>query len=345
MRSFHHSSHWKKGLKVAFFGSDAFSIPALQALSKLSRTSPELIDSIDVIAKHQKPTGRGLKTTTDLPVVQTAKEEGLNVLRAEAKSEILDLLPNKYSLAIAVSYGKLIPKLFIEEVPYSLNIHPSLLPKYSGASPLQYSLLNEDEYTGVTIQTLHPTEFDKGQIVDQSDRIQILPREKLASLTDRLAKVGADMLVKTLSNGSYKNPNFVSDYNYSYAEKITPAMKEIDWNATTSSITARYNALGPLHSYKEIKVKQRRKPLVHAFRRVIFYDIEHSDAIEGLKPGEFILENDSMKIQTSDGSIVPKSLQFEFQKREDARTFIESLPKRAGDTTNIFTKRKQSTDN
>lgn len=332
-----HSSCTKKGLRVAFFGSDHFSIPSFKALANLSKSNPEIIESIDLIAKYPKHTGRDLKTVSDVPIAEIAKAEGINIIRAEANKEILDLIPRNYSLAIAVSYGKLIPKEFIEKIPYSLNLHPSLLPKYSGASPLQYALLNQDEFTGVTIQTLHPTLFDKGQIVDQTDEIKIEKFENLASLTNRLAIIGSDLLIKVLINNSFKNPNFKSTYDYSYAKKITPSMKQINWDSNSDEILAKFNALGPLFSYKEIKVKQRRKPLIHEFRRIIFNDIEISDLNPKLNPGEFALTDNGLLIKTKNGSILSKNLQFEFQKKEDFKTFFNNLHKRSGETTKAFT--------
>ena len=334
---FHSFSGLNEPQKVAFFGSDSFSITSLRALSKLSKDQPEAVKSIDVIAKHPKRTGRDLKQVTDVPIVEAAESEGLNVIRAETNTEILDLIKNQYSLAIAVSYGKLIPKKLIESVPYSLNLHPSLLPRYSGASPLQYALLNQDEFTGVTLQTLHPTKFDKGQIVDQSDPIRLEEHGSLGHLEQRLAIVGADMLVKNLVSGNFKNPDFISNYEYSYAKKIVPSMKEVFWDKySADEIVARYNALGDLFTFKEVKVKQKRKPLRHEYRRVILSELEVSEDIDGAIPGDFSLEGEVIKIQTVNGAVSAKTLQLEFQKREDASTFWKGLAKRSGDTPRLF---------
>ncbi|ONH69568.1 Methionyl-tRNA formyltransferase, mitochondrial [Cyberlindnera fabianii] len=339
-RHFSTSSPFSNALKVAFFGSDEFSIQSLRRLHEASKQSPGLISHIDLIAKHPKATGRDLKTISDVPIVSFAQDNHINVIRAESTSEINDLVANNYTMAIAVSYGKLIPKKFLSAIPYSLNVHPSLLPRYSGASPLQFALLNHDTHTGVTVQTLHPTEFDRGEIVAQTPEIPIAADETLTSLRDRLAVEGAKLLVQVVKDGSYKDPQLSSKYEYSYASKITPQMAEIDWGKSTRDIIRQYNTLGPLHTFKEIKIKKRRKPLVHEWRRVILSDISDAKGIEDKQPGEFELGGDQIIIKTSDGAIAAKYLQLEFEKKEEAMKFWSGLPKKAGDTPYVFTQKQ-----
>lgn len=326
------------GLKIAFFGSDDFSIESLKKLVEISKSNKDIIDSIDLVSKHPKPVGRYLKQVADVPIVKYARAAKLNIIRAEKNAEITELAKNGYQMAIAVSYGKLIPKNFIESIPYSLNVHPSLLPRYSGASPLQFALLNQDPTTGVTVQTLHPTEFDKGQIVDQTDEIPIEKTETLGSLRDKLSVEGANLLAKVITEGSYKEPKLESKYEYSYAPKITSDMNEVNWEDTTDKIVRQFNTLGPLYSFKEVYLKKKRGPKTHDWRRVIFYDIKKIPIIWGLKPGQFQLEKDMVAIQTGDGTIGVKSLKLEYEKEEDGVKFMTSLKKRSGNTPKIFTK-------
>lgn len=321
-------------LRVAFFGSDDFSICSLHSVLKLQERG--LIASLDVIAKHPKHTGRDLKTLTDVPIVHVAESLGVPVVRAESNAEIAALISRKYSMAVAVSYGKLIPSTFLNSVEYSLNVHPSLLPRYSGASPLQFALLNHDETTGVTVQTLHPTQFDKGTIVAQREGISIFPDETLDSLRARCAIAGAKLLSEVIESRAYQNPSFAPKYEYSYASKITPQMSQINWNTPAEQILRRYNTLGPLYTFKEINVKKRRKPQVHEWRRVILSDINRGDDDLGLTPGEFRSVGGKLLVQAADGSISVNSLQMQFEKKEPAMKFLSSLPKRAGDTTNTF---------
>ncbi|CCH41517.1 Methionyl-tRNA formyltransferase [Wickerhamomyces ciferrii] len=327
-----------ESLKIAFFGSDEFSIESLRKLVQISKEKPGVIDSIDLIARPPKATGRYLKEVTDVPIASYATSENLAIHRAEKDDEINSLISNKYNMAIAVSYGKLIPNQFLNSLKYSLNVHPSLLPKLSGASPLQKALLNHDKTTGVTVQTLSPDKFDKGAIVDQTDEISIEKDDTYKSLRDRLAIIGADLLGKVIIDGSYSNPTFKSKYKFSYTGKISPNMTKINWNNSSSfDIYRQFNTLGPLHTFKEIRVKAKKGMTRLGWRRVILYDVEQiKENLDSLKPGQFINKDSKVIIKTSDGAIAVKELQLECEKREGADKFYASLKKKTGDTEKIF---------
>ncbi|GEQ68903.1 hypothetical protein JCM33374_g2572 [Metschnikowia sp. JCM 33374] len=242
-------------LRIAFFGSDLFSVASLAKLKDLRSSRPELISQLDVYTRSIKPTGRNLKQFVDLPIGKYAHAHDLPVFRVDSSAEIVaSALPQNYHLAVAVSYGKLIPGTFLNSLPYGgLNVHPSMLPKFSGSSPIQYALMNDCKTTGVTVQTLHPTKFDHGDIISQSDAIDVLDSDDFFSLQTRLASVGADLLSDVISSGSYATPEHYkgaeNPETFSLAPKLTPAMSEIKWNTMTSRKIRRLNdALGPLHS-------------------------------------------------------------------------------------------------
>ena len=335
-RLFSSSSRLLKGINIAFFGSDEFSIASLNKLLHISKTRQDVIDRIDVVTKYPKATGRNFKDITDVPIAKVAESEGLKLIRAETNSEINALVENGYDLAIAVSYGKLIPRKFIETIPYTINVHPSLLPKYAGASPLQYAWINEDRFSGVTIQTLHPTKFDHGEIIAQTGEISISDCEKFKTVSDRLAVEGAELLGKVVESSAYKDVRIKSNYTPSYAPKISPDFCMIDWNSPATKLTRQLEIMKSLFSFKEIDIIKKRKR-VHDWRRVIFYDAVALPDTEGFKPGEFKLNEDVVVVQTSKGSIGVKSLKFEYEKQEDATKFMEKLKKRAGETSMRFT--------
>lgn len=348
-RSFALSKSWKNKLNIAFFGSDEFSIKSFKSLIDLQCNNAELISNVDLIARPAKLSGRGLSTLVDVPIVQVAEQLGINIIRAETKQEINELQQNQYDIAIAVSYGKLIPADFIKNLKYcGLNVHPSLLPKYSGASPLQYALLNNDAKTGVTVQTLHPTKFDQGKIVLQSDEISVDEKETFNSLRDKLATVGGELLVKVLQDGLYKNvqelPVQQLKYDYSYASKVSPSMKEIRWNEYgKDQLVRRINVLGSLYSFKEISLKKKKKQQ-QGYRRVILYNIkaEEQGAETLTQNGEFQLGEDKQKviIKVNDGFVSCDKFKFECFGEEDAEIFMTRLKKKAGDTPNVFTSKK-----
>lgn len=329
------------GLRVAFFGSDRFSISSLKALLDLQGRRPELLSSIDVITRQVKPQGRK-KLLIDLPVGEFATTNGVNVLRADTKSEILNLLETKkYDLSVAVSYGKLIPRGFIEAMTYGgLNVHPSLLPKYSGSSPIQYALMNDDAFTGVTVQTLHPTKFDHGDILAQSKEVPIKDDDNYASLEEKLGVIGGELLVDVLENGKFiagksNSVVFRNNYSYSSAFKIEPSMTRVLWDQSSRQIKRRFDALGPLYTHISCNTKD---PNVTITKRVLLNEISQSSDefhIDG-GVGSFALIDGVIRIKTIDASIDVPKLTFECCSLEDATTFSKRFKKRTKGAKPIF---------
>ncbi|KAF8248303.1 Formyltransferase [Wilcoxina mikolae CBS 423.85] len=140
---------------------------------------------------------------------------------------------SSFNLIIAVSFGLFIPASLIDKFPYGgLNVHPSLLPRYRGAAPIQRTLLNHDKETGVTIQTLDKERFDHGKILMQSSPpISIPPKTSYRTLHDNLAVWGADMLVETLRQRLFVPPisDIKNSYQASVARKVTSEDSHISW--------------------------------------------------------------------------------------------------------------------
>ncbi|KAL8943081.1 MAG: hypothetical protein Q9216_001281 [Gyalolechia sp. 2 TL-2023] len=188
------------------------------------------------------------------------------------------------NLIIAVSIGLLVPSRLLRLAKYGgLNVHPSLLPEYDhlgplgpriretnrdrfrGPAPLHHTLLAGQETTGVTLQTLHPTNFDEGEIISQTP----YPGIKHGAMTveelrDLLAPIGAQMLVRAINDycfvpplqtrGWYKNTQSLS--NLTYASKITSKDRHIDWATwTATDILKRQRIVGPLWNTTEAWIK------------------------------------------------------------------------------------------
>lgn len=337
----------KMRLNIAYFGSDKFSIHSLKKLVEYHRKNPDKVSSIDVITRSIKPTGRNLKTFVDVPIGEYCEEEKLNIHRADSSDDIMNVLSkNQFNLAIAVSYGKLIPEGFLKSMQYGgLNVHPSLLPKYSGSSPLQYALMNDDDFTGVTVQTLHPSKFDKGEIVLQSNPIPIAETDNYDSLGEKLGEHGSRLLLNVIDNRLFEQPTKIeeSPYRFSLASKIKPSQSEIRWDILTSRKIKRLNdALGQLHSYKFCDIRKKKKDIKET-QKVIFNDIELFNDFPGesLQPGEFILDenNNKLIIKTIDSAISIGKLKFQYCSEEDPKTFMSHLTKRSGDTSHKFLSR------
>ncbi|KZM20690.1 Methionyl-tRNA formyltransferase [Ascochyta rabiei] len=239
-------------LKILFCGSDDFSIISLRALDAARRRLPGLIDEIHVAHRPAKPTGRGLKTLRPVPITQAARDLSL-------PTHTLDTFtgwtpPFSYNLVVAVSFGLLVPPRILSLAPYGgLNVHPSLLPDLRGAAPIEHAILKRREYTGVSVQTLHPTHFDQGVVLAQTPPpgISIAKHETAAELEGRLAAAGADMLVDVLHTRKFVSPlQGVGWYAQSnrpldHAPKITKQHGFIDFTAMhMDQILAVHRALG-----------------------------------------------------------------------------------------------------
>ena len=249
-RSFHVTlPHQIERLRVLFCGSDPFSIESLKALHEEAKDPDSSIGSIDVVTKTDKRTGRGLKKTTPPPIKPIAQTLGLPLHQIDT---FRGWTPPPVDLIVAVSFGLLIPSRIIGSSKYGgLNVHPSLLPALRGAAPIQWAIIRGLRYTGVSIQTLHPTKFDEGTILNQTSYpyVAIPPGATYDQLVVQLAPIGADLLVKAIRKGLYQQPYQAVDAasEPSLAPRILPALRELDFVKQTEFEMVRMEkALGKL---------------------------------------------------------------------------------------------------
>ena len=183
-------------MKILFFGTPRFAEIILNGLVE------NKFDVVGVVCQNDKPAGRGNKIKTP-HIVELAKEFEIPVYQFEKiKEHIDDFKAMDYDLAVTASYGKILPKSFLDIKP-CINVHPSMLPKYRGATPIQTALLNGDTMTGVTVMKTE-VGMDDGDIFEQKE-VEILPEDDYISLLDKLAYVGLDLLIdvlKKIDNGT-----------------------------------------------------------------------------------------------------------------------------------------------
>ncbi|KAH3664577.1 hypothetical protein OGATHE_003392 [Ogataea polymorpha] len=241
------------------------------------------------------------------------------------------LLCGQFDICVAVSFGLLIPAFFLESLKYpGLNVHPSLLPAFSGPAPMQRALLSHQNYTGVSLQTLDKKKFDRGRILAQ-DRQEITESETLDSLCEKLADAGGRLLKNSLDTGLYKPqnyPSFVSPESYSYAAKIKPSDKRIDWNNfTTKQILRRQNTLGPLFANVQA-ISKENQPIL---KRVYLPNLQPATTRdESAQPGQFSLKDGKLTVATIDSAVECATPGLEGIGAESATKFINSLQKRTG---------------
>lgn len=216
-----------------------------------------MVNDLTLVTRRLKPSGRGQKNITIPQIVSFAQENDIKWRQVEEQEEFNDL-QNHSNLAIAVSYGRKIPSSLISSLEYGgLNVHPSLLPQYRGASPLQYAIMNQNEFSGVSVQTLHPTKFDHGQILWQSSPTKLSPREDTPSLTVKLSSLGAQGLEEVLSAGDVsKIPPLFPNWESSRAPVIPTSLHKIDFGLAASQLDARGRAISKL--YFDQKVEQKK---------------------------------------------------------------------------------------
>ncbi len=225
-------------LRTLFFGTSAFAVPSLRAVAGAT-------DLIGVVTQPDRPSGRGQKLQPT-PVKSAALELGLRVfeptdLRAFAEA----MASESFDLFALASYGRILPQALLD-LPRggALNVHPSLLPQYRGATPIQTALLDGATETGVSIM-LMDAGMDTGDLVAQ-ERVAIEPDEDYGALHDRLAEIGARMLAQTL-DAADTHP-LARTAQHGEASVTRPIRKDsltIDWNADAASIVNRVRAYAP----------------------------------------------------------------------------------------------------
>lgn len=227
-------------MKVIFIGTTELGIPSLDMLK-------EEHDLQLVITTPDRPAGRK-KILTPSPVKKWAVENGVNCLQpqkiSEAKETIQAIEPDAMVVA---SYGQIIPKTILELPKYgSVNIHPSLLPKYRGATPIPATLLNDDKETGVTL-ILMDEKMDHGPIL-ASAKITVDEADNFKSLhDDKLAKLGAQLLSTTLPKllAASLKPQIQDDSQATFVKFFTREQGRIDWTKPARQILQQIKALNP----------------------------------------------------------------------------------------------------
>lgn len=228
-------------MKVVFFGSPAVALPALNALLAAGHEIKL------VVTQPDKPAGRGKKLTPP-PVKVFALNHQLEIIQPQKirqdEQALEKIKAASPEVNVVVAYGQIIPASIIYLPKYkSLNVHFSLLPKYRGAAPVAWAILNGDRYTGVTIMQLNE-KMDEGPILAR-EIVPVLPRENTQELETRLAHVGAELLVKTLSQIDSIIPQEQDHAQATYAPKITKEQGKINWSEPAEVIDRKVRAFYP----------------------------------------------------------------------------------------------------
>ena len=287
---------------------------AVQCLNEIHMSSHEVLAVVTIPDKAQ---GRGKKTLPS-PVKTAALKLGYEVLQpkslksADFKDQIETINPE---IIVVVAFKILPESIFSIPVFGTVNIHASLLPKYRGAAPINHALLNGETHTGVTSFYI-TEEVDAGTILLQKE-IEIMNDDNFSSLYDKLAKLGADLIVETLdkldSEGipfKVQNPEEVSP-----APKITREICEIDWNNSGTRVInqIRAFALKPAAFtwYKGLQLKIKKAKFIPNSN---FVSSENGQIVK--------IEKADISIKVNDGLISPEIIQLQGKKEMSIRDFL-----------------------
>lgn len=296
-------------MNIVFMGTPDFAVPALEALNKSKH------NIVGVFSQPDKPVGRK-QVLTPPPVKAFAVQNGLvvyqpNSLKNDDSYELIKKL--NPDIIIVAAYGKILPKNILDYPQYGcVNIHASLLPKYRGAAPIQWAVLNGDKETGITIMKMAEG-LDTGDMI-LVDKTEIGENETSAELFDRLAEQGAVSLLKALDMLENGSAEFTSqdDALSTYAVKITKALSPIDWSKSASEVHNLVRGLqtwpcaSTIISGKEFKVHKTILSLK-----------------TGNKPGEIVDNKGVLTVCCGDGCCVDVlEIQPQGKKKMDIKSFF-----------------------
>jgi methionyl-tRNA formyltransferase len=308
--------------RVIFFGTAELACAALQAL----RARPEY-ELLAVVTQPDKQRGRDLRVRPSA-VKQKATALGVKVLqprRARDEAFIEELRKLSPDLAVVVAYGQILPAALLDVPRYGcVNVHTSILPAHRGAAPIQWALLSGEIETGVTIMKMDEG-LDTGPII-AVERTPITPEDNSQTLHDRLAGMGAELLVRTL-------PGYISGKvipklqpeGGNYARKITKEDGQISWESDARKIWNRIRAFTPwpgAYGFLEIGGKPRLLKILEA---------EPIQTAEQAAPGTITgVGKASFDVRCGEGGLRVKSVQLEGRKKMSAREFLSGHPLQAG---------------
>jgi methionyl-tRNA formyltransferase len=301
-------------LRIIFMGTAELACPSLQALLQ----SPAL-RVVAVVTQPDRPKGRELKLQPSL-VKQVALAAGVTVLqpqRARDENFIQELRRLEADLIVVAAYGQILPQAILDLPRFGcLNVHTSLLPKYRGAAPIQWALLNDERETGVTIMKMDAG-LDTGPILTQAPT-PISPQDNAATLHDTLAALGAELLLATIPGHVEGKilPRPQPSEGASYARKIKKEDGHLDWRQPAQALWNRIRAFTPWPGAFSFQAAEPEPLLLKIWEAQV---VERA----GGAPGE-ILQADKSGLIVMCGENAMKILTFQREggKRLSARDFL-----------------------
>ena len=326
-------------MRIVFMGTPDFSVPALKALVEAGH------QVIAVVTQPDKPKGRG-KEVQMTPVKIQAMEYGIPVyqpakVREASFVEVLQGL--EADVYVVIAFGQILPKAVLELPKYGcINIHASLLPKYRGAAPIQWCVIDGERETGITTMMMD-VGLDTGDMLEKTV-IPIEEKETGGSLHDKLSMAGGDLILSTLKKleeGTLvRTPQ--TDEGTCYAKMLTKSLGDIDWNQGAVSIERLIRGLNPWPSaytmWNGKTIKIWAADVIAGREAADFLSESGVPAETGTAPGTVVCSDKrGLVVSTGGGLLSIRELQMEGKKRMDTPAFLRGYPIPEGD---VFVKKE-----
>ena len=323
-------------LNIVFMGTPDFAEESLKAIYEAGH------NILAVVTNPDKPKGRGMKLIPS-PVKEYALEKNLRIyqpLKVRNNIEFLDEIKNlKPDVICVVAYGKILPKELLD-IPKlgCINVHGSLLPQYRGAAPIQWAVLNGDKETGITTMYMD-VGMDTGDMI-LKEKVEIGENETTGELWDRLSKIGANLLVKTLKQiEDGTAPREKQGENFTLAPMLSKEMAKINWEEMNAKeIKNLVRGLNPIMgAYSTLDGKKIKfwKVQVESNSQILekFPELkEYEYRLNGLTPGTILFADDKkgLYIKAIDEIISVLELQAENSKKMLINDFLRGTKLHAG---------------
>ena len=297
-------------MRIIFMGTPEFAVPVLQSLINSRH------EVVAVVTQPDRPKGRG-KNMQFSPVKECALAHNIPVYQPKKIREpecIEELKKYQADVCVVVAFGQILTKNILDMPKYGcVNVHASLLPKYRGAAPIQWAVINGDAITGVTTMRMD-TGIDTGDMIAKRE-VRIAEDETGGSLFDKLAEVGAKLCVETMDMLEKGTAQFTPQNNdaSTHTSKITKELGNIDWKKPAVEIERLIRGLNPWPSaYTHLDDK--------AFK---IWKARVVDEANDYEPGCIVkASKNELIVQTGDGQLALLEVQLAGKKRMDAGAFM-----------------------
>lgn len=299
-------------MNIVFMGTPDF---AVESLKKIYETGHNVLA---VVSQPDRPSGRGMKLTPT-PVKEYAESHGLKVYQPEKvkkNAEFIETLKSmKPDVIVVVAYGQILPEEVLNIPKYgSINVHGSLLPKYRGAAPIQWAIINGEKTTGITTMYMDKG-MDSGDMI-LKEEIEIASDDTYGTLYEKLKKLGGKLIIQTLEKVSEDMaPRRKQPEEYTLAPMIDKTMCRIDWNKSAEEIRNLVRGLNPM-------------PVAYTLLDDKKYKIWECEVLQNITtaeiPGTILSANvrDGLIVATGDGVVSITQIQAPNSRRMSTKDYL-----------------------